>query len=317
MDDGELSASEVCLALSRAGNIFSSLSAYQQQQFVQSGFADELLDSAENVLEEVQTTEHVSQLWDALARLPFLKPSSSFLAQLASQTTALVMHFDARQLPLLLWACASMGFNPGDALLTQLAAEVVVRVASFTTQGISLAVWAFATLKFKPQDSELEAVARAMRQRLSQFPPQEVATCLSAFDSLGFTPPTELLQAIADRVGVNLEQIQAMCATGRAANAPATSMAVAATTSRAATTAAANIVALNGAAKPTVNDRMKQTVSQQVARGVAAGAKSVAVGVAAGLKTRQALLTHKAKLDDTVKGVKGRDGSGPSGSSAT
>jgi hypothetical protein len=296
LDKQDVTPAVVSYALFRFGSINVFLSEYQKSQAEASGLADRLICLAFAFRNRLGAAE-VAHVLEGLARLPFFKADSSFLASMSLRAKKVVTLFEPRQIPLLLWAYATLNYNPGNSLLEDLAAQVPETAVAYSAQNVSIALWAFAHLKFRPDERVLNCLAKSVQRHLSSFKHQEVASCLSSLAQLSFSPPAELLQAVAVRMSVSVEEI--LRATRPAFTVPVPHTVPTAVTAK--PKAETNIVATNGKVSSqqslvAANQRVLQSLDRQVAKSVAAGAKTVAVGLAATLKTRRAIIDQTDKV---------------------
>ena len=125
---------------------------------------------------------------------------ASLLRDLTGRVKQVASKLTSRQLPLTLWAFATLGHAP-VAALPALDNAVAESAASFTPQGLSIALWAFRIFQHKPCEDAKAALVAAVTAQMEDMKPHELANALEAFATLRIDPGVHAARAVASHVG--------------------------------------------------------------------------------------------------------------------
>lgn len=106
----------------------------------------------------------------------------------------------AQQLANIVWAFATIEYQPEPAFLEALAAEAVRKRAGFNPQNVANMLWAYAKLEYKPQGVLVPALVEEGLAKLPQFVPQNVSNMLWALAKFDHNPGRPLLDASVAKI---------------------------------------------------------------------------------------------------------------------
>lgn len=106
----------------------------------------------------------------------------------------------AQQLANIIWAFATLGYQPPLAFMEALAEEAVRKRSGFNPQNVANMLWAFAKLEYTPQCRLVGTLAEEGMKKLPDFVSQNVSNMLWAFAKLDFDPGPSLLKASVNKI---------------------------------------------------------------------------------------------------------------------